>query len=77
MLAVLLPPAEVRIPLTFVAVVIALSIIGSVSANLGGSLGGRWLVPITLFMGMLAGIFLLYESVVTGHSGSASVWSGV
>ncbi|MCU1566204.1 MAG: hypothetical protein JWQ56_1141 [Pseudarthrobacter sp.] len=41
----------------------------------GQALSARWLVPATSVLGVLAGLFLIYESVVTGHSGSASVWS--
>ena len=37
MLAILLPPASVRIPITFVAVLLALAITGWVSARLGGA----------------------------------------
>lgn len=40
------------------------------------ALGASWLVPTTSVLGVLAGLFLIYEAVVTGHSGSASVWSG-
>lgn len=36
----------------------------------------RWLVPATSVLGVLAGLFLIYDAVVTGHSGSTSVWSG-
>ncbi|MEV7634830.1 hypothetical protein AB0N71_01495 [Pseudarthrobacter enclensis] len=42
----------------------------------GKALAARWLVPATSVLGVLAGLFLVYEAVVTGHSGSASVWSG-
>lgn len=42
----------------------------------GQALSARWLIPATSVLGVLAGLFLIYESVVTGHSGSASVWSG-
>jgi Ca2+/Na+ antiporter len=42
----------------------------------GHALSARWLIPATSVLGVLAGLFLIYESVVTGHSGSASVWSG-
>lgn len=42
----------------------------------GQALSTRWLVPATSVLGIVAGVFLIYESVVTGHSGSASVWSG-
>lgn len=44
--------------------------------GVGRVLGVRWLIPVTSILGVLAGVFLIYESVVTGHSGSASVWSG-
>jgi vacuolar iron transporter family protein len=37
MLAILLPPASLRVPVTFGAVLIALSLTGAVSARLGGS----------------------------------------
>jgi VIT1/CCC1 family predicted Fe2+/Mn2+ transporter len=37
MLAILLPPAGSRVPVTFVAVLIALALTGAVSARLGGS----------------------------------------
>ena len=37
MLAILLPPASIRVPLTFVAVLVALGLTGAVSAHLGGS----------------------------------------
>jgi len=41
LLAILLPPPEWRIPVTFVAVLIALAVTGSVSAQLGGAAKGR------------------------------------
>lgn len=37
MLAILLPPAAVRVPVTFVAVLVALALTGALSARLGGS----------------------------------------
>ncbi len=37
MLAILLPPAALRVPVAFVAVLIALALTGAVSARLGGS----------------------------------------
>ncbi len=43
--------------------------------GLSGILSARWLVPVTTVLGILAGLFLIYQSIVTGHSGSASVWS--
>jgi VIT1/CCC1 family predicted Fe2+/Mn2+ transporter len=36
MLAILLPPAGLRVPLTFVAVLVALGLTGALSAHLGG-----------------------------------------
>lgn len=41
LLAILLPPPAWRVPVTFVAVLVALAITGSVSARLGGSHRGR------------------------------------
>ncbi|WP_206535713.1 VIT family protein [Microbacterium sp. 4R-513] len=41
LLAILLPPPEWRVPVTFVAVLIALAVTGSVSARLGGAQRGR------------------------------------
>ena len=37
MLAILLPPASLRVPVTFAAVLVALGLAGAVSARLGGS----------------------------------------
>lgn len=41
LLAILLPPPEWRVPVTFTAVLIALAITGTVSAHLGGAPKGR------------------------------------
>jgi len=41
LLAILLPPPEWRIPVTFVAVLIALAVTGTLSAQLGGASKGR------------------------------------
>lgn len=41
LLAILLPPPEWRVPVTFAAVLIALAITGSISARLGGARRGR------------------------------------
>ena len=41
MLAILLPPADWRVPVTFVAVLVALAITGAISAHIGGSSGTR------------------------------------
>ena len=39
--AILLPPPEWRVPVTVVAVLIALAVTGSISARLGGASQGR------------------------------------
>ena len=41
LLAILLPPPEWRVPVTFVAVLIALAATGTISARIGGSAPGR------------------------------------
>ncbi|MEV6275382.1 VIT family protein [Nocardia sp. NPDC051832] len=66
LLAILLPPVHLRIPVTFVAVLIALALTGSVSARLGGSdraravlrvvLGGALAMAVTYGIGQLAGL---------------------
>ncbi|MHC6229877.1 hypothetical protein ACX5I6_09250 [Arthrobacter sp. MMS24-T111] len=40
-------------------------------------LHGRWLPLAASVVGILAGLFLMYQSIVTGHSGAASVWAGI
>lgn len=44
LIAILGPPAAARIPITFVAVLLALAVLGSTSARLGGSKPGRAVV---------------------------------
>ncbi|PTR32089.1 VIT1/CCC1 family predicted Fe2+/Mn2+ transporter [Rhodococcus sp. OK519] len=66
MLAILLPPATARIPVTFVAVLIALAITGSLSARLGGArrsravlrvvAGGALAMAVTYGIGQLLGV---------------------
>lgn len=66
MLAILLPPPSMRIPVTFVAVLIALGITGWVSARLGGAnpvratqrvvIGGALAMAITYGIGRLVGV---------------------
>lgn len=65
MLAIILPPAEARIPVTFAAVVLALALTGTVSARIGGSskrkatlrlvLGGALAMAFTFAVGSLLG----------------------
>lgn len=66
MLAILLPPATARIPVTFVAVLVALAITGSLSARLGGAdrpraivrvvIGGALAMAVTYGIGQLLGV---------------------
>lgn len=65
MLAILLPPADLRVPVTFVAVLIALGLTGMLSAYIGGSskrvaairlvVGGALALAATYFVGRLLG----------------------
>ncbi|ORV10581.1 VIT1/CCC1 transporter family protein [Mycolicibacterium canariasense] len=65
LLAILLPPPSARIPVTVVAVLVALAITGSVSARLGGAprgravlrniVGGGLALAITYAIGLLVG----------------------
>jgi VIT1/CCC1 family predicted Fe2+/Mn2+ transporter len=65
MLAILLPPAGARVPVTFVAVLLALGLAGWISANLGGSsvrkavlrvvIGGALGLAVTYGIGSLVG----------------------
>ncbi|MDO3647983.1 VIT1/CCC1 transporter family protein [Nocardia mangyaensis] len=48
LLAIVLPPAEWRVPVTVVAVLLALALTGSVSARLGGSGRGRAVLRVVL-----------------------------
>ena len=65
LLAILLPPPEWRVPATFIAVLIALAITGTVSAALGGAkklrattrlvVGGALALAVTWLLGVLLG----------------------
>jgi len=48
LLAILLPPPEWRIPVTFVAVLVALAITGAVSARIGGSSRSRAVLRVVI-----------------------------
>jgi VIT1/CCC1 family predicted Fe2+/Mn2+ transporter len=48
LLAILLPPASARIPITFVAVLLALALTGTISARLGGAGQARAIVRIVV-----------------------------
>ena len=64
-LAILLPPDNLRVPITFVAVLVALAITGSISARIGGSprlratlrvvIGGAIALAATFLIGTLLG----------------------
>jgi VIT1/CCC1 family predicted Fe2+/Mn2+ transporter len=63
--AILLPPAGLRVPITFIVVLLALALTGSVSAGLGGAsrrramsrivAGGALAMPVTFGVGPLFG----------------------
>ena len=65
MLAILLPPEQLRVPVTFAAVLIALAITGALSARIGGSpvlrstlrvvIGGAIALGVTYLIGTLLG----------------------
>jgi VIT1/CCC1 family predicted Fe2+/Mn2+ transporter len=64
--AVVLPPVSMRIPVTFIAVILALAVTGTLSAYVGGAkkvvatvrvvLGGIFAMIITYVIGMLVGV---------------------
>lgn len=68
LLAILLLPADVRVPLTFVAVLIALAITGAVSARAGGSSPARAVTRLTVG-GALAMAFTYLVGTVLGTTG--------
>lgn len=65
LLAILLPPPEWRVPVTFAAVLVALALTGTISARLGGSskrrsalrlvVGGALALVVTWLLGLLLG----------------------
>ena len=48
LLAILLPPPSYRIPITFVAVLVALALTGTISARLGGASQGKAILRIVV-----------------------------
>ena len=66
MVAILLPPAGIRVPVTFVAVILALAMTGALSARIGGSpwlrptlrvvIGGALALGATFLIGNLLGV---------------------
>jgi len=66
MLAILLPPAFVRVPVTFVAVLVALAITGATSARIGGSPVLRAMVRVVVGGAIaLAATFLIGSALGT------------
>jgi len=65
LLAILIPPAGIRVPVTFVAVLVALAVTGATSARIGGSpwlratlrvvIGGAIALAATFIIGTLLG----------------------
>ena len=65
LVAILLPPEQVRIPITFVVVLLTLAVTGSIGARIGGSpllrptlrivIGGALALIVTFFIGWLLG----------------------
>lgn len=43
--------------------------------SLRGLLESPWVLPAASVLGVLAGLFLVYQSIATGHSGAVSVWA--
>lgn len=68
LLAILLPPPSVRIPVTFAAVLLALALTGTISARLGGSGTSRAVVRI-LVGGALAMLVTFGIGQLVGHVG--------
>ena len=62
LLAILLPPPSVRIPVTVVAVLLALAVTGWISARLGGANAGRAVLRVTV-----GGALAMATTFVIGH----------
>lgn len=67
MLAILLPPAEVRVPVTFVVVLLALGFTGALSAQIGG--GSKTRAALRVVIG---GALALAVTWLAGHALGAS-----
>ena len=69
LLAMILPPASIRIPVAFIAVLLILAVTGTLSARVGGAnvpravvrvvFGGALAMAITFLVGLLFGITVL------------------
>jgi VIT1/CCC1 family predicted Fe2+/Mn2+ transporter len=67
MLAILLPPENIRVPLTFVAVLVALAITGALGAWIGG--GSKWRAAVRVVIG---GALALIATFLIGNLLDAS-----
>jgi VIT1/CCC1 family predicted Fe2+/Mn2+ transporter len=69
MLAILLPPAAWRVPVTFIAVLVSLALAGAVSARIGGSSQKRAVLRLVvggaLGLGLTYGIGLLFGTAIS------------
>jgi len=65
MLAILLPPASLRIPVTFISIFFALGITGFISAKIGGAHTGKAMMRV-VFGGMLAMCVTYFVGYVFG-----------
>ncbi len=68
LLAILLPPPSLRIPITFIAVLLALAVTGWISARLGGADAGRAILRVTL-----GGALAMAITYAIGHLVGAAV----
>ncbi|KRB37011.1 VIT family protein [Microbacterium sp. Root180] len=64
LLAILLPPPEWRVPVTFAAVLVALAITGSISARLGGAKRGRAIARLVIGGALALGVTWLIGTLL-------------
>lgn len=64
LLAILLPPPEWRVPVTFVAVLVALAVTGSISASLGGAPRGRAILRLVVGGALALGVTWLIGTLL-------------
>ncbi|MFC6014307.1 VIT1/CCC1 transporter family protein [Nocardia lasii] len=69
LLAIVLPPTSWRVPVTFIAVLVALAVTGSVSARLGGSRRGRAVLRVVIGGALAMAITYGIGALVNGVSG--------
>jgi VIT1/CCC1 family predicted Fe2+/Mn2+ transporter len=64
LLAILLPPPEWRVPVTFAAVLVALAVTGSISARLGGAPRGRAILRLVIGGALALGVTWLIGTLL-------------